>query len=112
MSLCPSGYAHLGLYMKSKRSSGNAIVYYNFDRSCCIAIIFISLSALTSGLTPSVHAKTTRTHTVRSSFQDSVDFLNRGCDRFQRKDYKGAIEDFNQAIVLNPYSAYIGTSLP
>lgn len=79
--------------------------YYNFDRSCFIAIIFLSLSALNSGLTSPVHAQTTPTHTVTTIAQDSVYFLNRGRDRFQRKDYKGAIEDFNQAIILNPNNA-------
>jgi tetratricopeptide (TPR) repeat protein len=88
--------------MESKQSSGSRIPYYNFDRSCCRAIIVLGLFVLTSGLTPSVHAQTTRTHGVRNHSQGSVDFLNRGRNRYQRGDYKGAIEDYNQAIILNP----------
>ncbi|WP_460205504.1 tetratricopeptide repeat protein [Scytonema sp. NUACC21] len=79
--------------------------YHKFDRSFCIALIILSWSALTGGLTLPVHAQTTRTHTVTTIAQDSVYFLNRGRYRFQRKDYKGAIEDFNQAIILNPNNA-------
>ncbi|KYC44100.1 hypothetical protein WA1_02880 [Scytonema hofmannii PCC 7110] len=70
-----------------------------------MAITIISLSALSSELTPSVYAQPTRTDTLKSNLNNSVDFLNRGRDRFQRGDYKGAVEDFNQAIVLNPNDA-------
>lgn len=70
-----------------------------------VAIIILSLSALTSGLIGSVHAQTTRTDTTSSNFKGSVNLLNRGRDRFQHGDYRGAIQDFNQAIILDPNNA-------
>jgi Flp pilus assembly protein TadD len=33
------------------------------------------------------------------------DFFNRGVEKFQKRDYQGAIEDFNQALRLNPNNA-------
>lgn len=33
------------------------------------------------------------------------DFYNRGTDKLKRGDYRGAIEDFNQALRLNPKDA-------
>ncbi|MBD2773860.1 tetratricopeptide repeat protein [Iningainema tapete] len=77
---------------------------YAFELISCIAIIILGLSFLTSGLTSSVRAQTTRTYNIRSNPKSSVNFLKRGRDRFQQKDYKGAISDINQAIVLNPYN--------
>ncbi|BAY24769.1 TPR repeat-containing protein [Calothrix sp. NIES-2100] len=40
----------------------------------------------------------------------AANFLKRGIERFQSKDYSGAIEDFNQALKLEPknVSAYVG----
>ncbi len=77
---------------------------HNLEKSCCIAMIILSLSTLTSGLIPSANAQAIQTNTTTNS-RSSVDLLNRGRDRFQHGDYKGAIEDFNQAIVLNPNDA-------
>lgn len=79
--------------------------YYNFGKSCCIAIIILNLSTEMGGLTPSVHAQTTRTHTIRNDSKGSVDLLSRGRNRFQHGDYKGAVEDFNLAIILDPNNA-------
>lgn len=78
---------------------------HNLEKSCCIAIITLSLSTLTSGLIPSANAQTFQTNTTATNSRSSVDLLNRGRDRFQHGDYKGAIEDFNQVIVLNPNNA-------
>ncbi|KAF3884281.1 MULTISPECIES: tetratricopeptide repeat protein [Nostocales] len=79
--------------------------YYDFLKNSCMGIAIASLSLLSSGLTPSVYAQTTPTSTVQSNPKSSVDFLYRGRERFQRKDYKGAVEDFDRAIILNPNDA-------
>ncbi|WP_166482214.1 tetratricopeptide repeat protein [Scytonema sp. UIC 10036] len=79
--------------------------YYDFYKNCCIAIAIASLSVLSSGLTPPVYAQPTRISTIKSNPKSSVEFVNRGRDRFQRKDYKGAVEDFDRAIILNPNDA-------
>lgn len=42
---------------------------------------------------------------VACSGQTSTkDFNNQGVDKLDRKDYAGAIEDFNQALQLNPHN--------
>jgi len=46
-------------------------------------MIILSLSALTSGSTLSANAQTTHAYTIRSNSKSSVDFLNRGRERFQ-----------------------------
>ncbi|MBO3458983.1 tetratricopeptide repeat protein [Aetokthonos hydrillicola Thurmond2011] len=81
--------------------------YYHFNKNFYIAILILSLSTLTNELTPSVHAQTVRTDTIRSNSKGEVNFLNRGRERFQRGDYKGAIADFNHALVLNPNDANV-----
>jgi tetratricopeptide (TPR) repeat protein len=80
------------------------MVYY-FHKSCCIALIILSLSPLKAGLTLTVQAQTTQPPTTKTKPQSSVNHLNRGRERFQQKNYKGALEDFNSAILLNPKEA-------
>jgi tetratricopeptide (TPR) repeat protein len=45
-----------------------------------------------------------------ASNSNAANYLKRGIERFQTKDYSGAIEDFNQALKLEPKntSAYVG----
>jgi tetratricopeptide (TPR) repeat protein len=76
------------------------------DRSICktsyTAIALLGMLAVLSGLPAVVHAQSVSITTSRSS---AFQLLLRGRERLQRKDYKGAFSDFNQAIILNPNDA-------
>jgi tetratricopeptide (TPR) repeat protein len=80
--------------------------YHCFKNICYVAAIILSLSVVTNEFIPPVHAQTIDTDT-KSNPRDAADFLNRGRERFQRGDYKGAISDYNHALVLNPNDANI-----
>jgi len=73
----------------------------------CVAIAFFGISIVLSGLTPAVRAQSVTTYTSNTFSKGTVDFLKRGQDKFQRGDYRGAILDFNQAILQNPNDANI-----
>ena len=40
-------------------------------------------------------------------FDATINYNRRGSERAQNGDYRGALEDFNRAIVLNPTNAII-----
>lgn len=67
----------------------------------------LGISTVLRVLTPVVHAQSVTTHTSNTFQKDAFDLLKRGQDKFQHGDYKGAILDFNQAIVQNPNDANI-----
>ncbi len=76
------------------------------QRSCVVIALF-GISIVLSGLTPAVRAQSVTTYTSNTLSRDTVDLLKRGQDKFQRGDYRGAILDFNQAILQNPNDANI-----
>lgn len=73
----------------------------------CIAFTIIGILTVLSGLTPAVHAQSVTTHTLNTHQLGAVDLLKKGQDKYQRRDYRGAILDFNQAILQNPNDANI-----
>lgn len=73
----------------------------------CIVIATLGISTILSGLPPAVYAQSVTTHTTNTLHKGAVDLLKRGQDKFHKRDYRGAILDFNQAIVQNPNDANI-----
>ncbi len=71
-----------------------------------VVISIFSISTVLSGFTPAVEAQSVN-NTSNMLAQGSVNLLKRGQDKFQRHDYRGAILDFNEAIVQNPNDANI-----
>lgn len=56
---------------------------------------------------PAVQAQSLTPDQSNSLESSASDLLKRGQDKFQRQDYRGAILDFEQAIVQNPNNANI-----
>lgn len=73
----------------------------------CIATIILGITTGMSGVTLTVHAQSAVPYTTTTFPGRALDLLKRGRERFQRGNYRGAIEDFNQAILLNPNDANI-----
>jgi hypothetical protein len=68
---------------------------------------FLGIWTVLSGLTPVVRAQSVTTHTSNMLSKSSTDLLKRGQDKFKHQDYRGAILDFNAAILQNPNDANI-----
>ncbi len=68
---------------------------------------FLGIWTVLSGLTPVVRAQSVTTHTSNMLSKSSADLLKRGQDKFKHQDYRGAIFDFNAAILQNPNDANI-----
>lgn len=66
-----------------------------------------TISTVLSGLTLTVKAQTVTPQTSYILSQSNVDLLKRGQAKFQHQDYRGAISDFNQAILQDPNDANI-----
>lgn len=73
----------------------------------CVAIAILGISTILNGLPTAVHAQSVTTHTSNPLPKGAADLLKRGQEKFQRGDYRGAILDFNQALVENPNDANI-----
>lgn len=73
----------------------------------CTAIALLGISSILSVIPLAVHAQTAPNPTSYTSPSSAFKLLLRGRDRWQRGDYKGAISDFNQAILFNPNDANI-----
>ncbi|WP_373528172.1 tetratricopeptide repeat protein [Nostoc sp.] len=67
-------------------------------------IIIISSILKTPELEPNSESQPSASPSISStnSPMTAEDLYNRGTDKYQRKDYQGAIEDYNQALKINP----------
>lgn len=75
-----------------------------WQKICAIAIFSMSAAI---GMIPAVRAQNVPTQTSNSVQKSAVDLLERGREKMQRQDYRGAMSDFNAAIAQNPNNADI-----
>jgi tetratricopeptide (TPR) repeat protein len=76
-------------------------------------IVIIGVAVAFNRLPPAVYAQSPKMLIAQNSAEDFLDqeidkesdFLYQGAEKFNRKDYRGAIADFNQAIRLKPNDA-------
>jgi tetratricopeptide (TPR) repeat protein len=84
------------------KSSHRAILPKNL-----VVLAIFGISTVGSGLPPAVQAQSLTPDQSNGLGSSASDLLKRGQDKFQRQDYRGAILDFEQAIIQEPNNANI-----
>ena len=73
----------------------------------CVAFALLGVFTIPGDLTDAVYAQNATFYTSNTFPRKASELNRRGREKFQLRDYGGAISDFNEAMILNPYDADI-----